>query len=96
MISVSSARWPFLPLFALPRHSAAYLDGVKILVFESCGSERMLGPQEGNFSPLGFMQHDLFITPHVCGSALWAVRMCRYVPPLRHGCTRASRLVIHM
>lgn len=39
-----------------------------------------VGPQERNFSPLGFMQHDLFITPHVCRSGLWAVHMCWYVP----------------
>lgn len=37
-------------------------------------------PQERNFAPLGLMLHDLFITPHVCGSGLWAVHMCWYVP----------------
>lgn len=37
-------------------------------------------PQERNFAPLGLMLHDLFITPHVCRSGLWAVHMCWYVP----------------
>lgn len=35
------------PVCLTAANSAAYLDGVKILVFESRGSERMLGPQEG-------------------------------------------------
>ncbi len=37
-------------------------------------------PQERNLAPPGLMQHDLFITPHVCRSGLWAVHMCWYVP----------------
>lgn len=68
-----------LHLFAWARLRVAHLDGRQILVFESSGTKWMWALRRGTSLPLVFMQHDLFITPHVCRSALWAVHMCWYV-----------------
>lgn len=69
-----------LLLFALAGPHTSHLDGKEDICVRVRRHKVNVGPRERNFSSLGFMQHDLFITPHVCKSGLWAVHMCWYVP----------------
>lgn len=62
----------------------AHLDGGETLVFEASGAEWMWALRRGTSLPLVFMQHGLFIAPHVCRRGLWGgshVPMCAVLPP---------------